>query len=569
MGLFKMRLVRSLSLALFFFSHIVSLAEANTPVSPGTAKILLFMQQGQHQKAIEAYREFSKVHHTQDFDLLHRIGLGMLDYGYRQSDAEVQLLTLFGASISARDEVFYILEGSLRSRHPQIQLVAIHGLAKFHNDRADQALTRAMSLSFLPIRVEAAHQLCLKQHPQALAQTESLMYKTPKVLLPIYPQLFVLIENEEGTRVLRRLFNHAEEDVRIATILSAAKHQRDDLLPQIRIQASHLQFAQQEACAYALGVLKDEKSIARLQKLAKSQYPTVALAACQALYRLGRKEEARPFIESRAKQADVFAITILKDMPESVETLLELSKHSDRQVRINATLSLLEQRHPACLSGLAEILIHDKYDLAFEELASPGHALKAWKIVPSASAVLKDDLASYIQTLKLKEEILEKAQDLPEQHFLLIANLILKTQQNELIPTLMDLLEELETPAVVNLIKHYQQTPGAPFIRQYCNLSLYRLKEPGPYQEQLIQWVKSQNQKDLIRFRPLVPYEYEFRSSYAELTPEETSRLLIEAFEAFAMHQDDKGIEVLLDAIQSGNPKNKYALAGLLLRATQ
>ena len=54
-----------------------------------------------------------------------------------------------------------------------------------------------------------------------------------------------------------------------------------------------------------------------------------------------------------------------------------------------------------------------------------------------------------------------------------------------------------------------------------------------------------------------------------ELTPQETSRLLVDAFEAFVSAQDDKGVDMLISVIQSGNTKNKYALIGLLMRAIQ
>ena len=54
-----------------------------------------------------------------------------------------------------------------------------------------------------------------------------------------------------------------------------------------------------------------------------------------------------------------------------------------------------------------------------------------------------------------------------------------------------------------------------------------------------------------------------------QLTPQETSKLLVDSFDAFLKTQDDKGIDIVLEAIQNGNPKNKYALAGLLIHATQ
>ncbi|MBA3816218.1 MAG: HEAT repeat domain-containing protein, partial [Parachlamydiaceae bacterium] len=83
-------------------------------------------------------------------------------------------------------------------------------------------------------------------------------------------------------------------------------------------------------------------------------------------------------------------------------------------------------------------------------------------------------------------------------------------------------------------------------------------------------WVTQQQNIDLIRFRPVVPWNLRNESDTSfNLTPQETSRLLIDAFEAFVSTQDDKGIEMLISVIQNGNPKNKYALIGLLMRAIQ
>lgn len=83
------------------------------------------------------------------------------------------------------------------------------------------------------------------------------------------------------------------------------------------------------------------------------------------------------------------------------------------------------------------------------------------------------------------------------------------------------------------------------------------------------EWLTSKQFHDLIQFRPIIPWEMRNNEpSRYLLTPEETSRLLVEAFESLVQTQDDKAIDILLHAIQYGNRKNRYALAGLLIRAT-
>lgn len=532
-----------------------------------TGKILFLIQQGQHSEAIKLYRQYYQEQGRHDFELIHRMGIGILNEGAHQPDPEIELLALFGASISAHEEAYPILEESLRSRHPEIQLVALKAIARLHYDRADQLLNKALGSDFILIRLEAALQLCKKKQVQAVSQAESLMHKTPKALLPIYPELYATAGTPQAIRLMRKLLNNSSEDVRVAVILSAAKHGRDDLLPQIRQQASHLSYKQQEASAYALGVLKDDQSMARLKQLTQSKYSSVALAANQALYKLGDREAAL-VIREKAKAGDLFAVRLLGAMPEEKETLISLANQNNVDVRINAALGLLEQHDPRCLPYIKEILMTDKKDLAFTEIDSPGKALEAWKATSSASQILKDDTAAYLSTVELREVALSLARELPEPYFLQIAEQIFNTQQKVLIPLLAALLEELGTEPAIALLKKYQQKPGAPFIRQYCNLALYSLNEPGPYGEQLRQWVKNKNDQDMIQFRPFDPWEAAGKSA-SQLTPEETSRLLVEAFQAFTVKQDEQGLEALLDAIENGHAKNKYALAGLLLRATQ
>ncbi|MFI0435202.1 MAG: HEAT repeat domain-containing protein [Parachlamydiaceae bacterium] len=529
-------------------------------------RILFLLHQGEDQQGLKLYQEkFQKLgeHH---FDLLHQIGLKILESGFRSQDPECQLLTLFGAAVSAHEDAYYILEENVKNKQPAIQLVAISALARFQNDKADQAIIKGLASSTLEVRYEAAHQLCKKKHPLAVSQTESLMYKTPDLYLPIYPSLFAMIGDPHSTRVLRKLLNHPSKEVRLAAVLSVAKYQRDDLLPQIRQHLCQLQFALQEACASTLGALKDEESIPQLEKLGRSQYPIVALAAHCALYQLGRHSFIKE-IEQVAERGNLFAIHALGSIPDQSKMLIELLKNPDLNIRLNAAIALLDQHNPRALESIEEIIIRDKRDLAFKMTQSPGHSFKIWKAIPSSSQLLKDDLQAYVEHIEFKHNLLEKICLLSIPHFITLADHIFSTQQNELVPHTVDILEKLETKEAIACLKRHQQQFGAPLIRQYCNLALYRMGEPGPYAEQLRQWVKTQNKTQLIRFQAFTPWEAG-QNSY-QLTPEESSKLLIAAFETFTIRQDIQGIEILIEAIATGHKKNKYALAGLLLRGTQ
>ena len=79
----------------------------------------------------------------------------------------------------------------------------------------------------------------------------------------------------------------------------------------------------------------------------------------------------------------------------------------------------------------------------------------------------------------------------------------------------------------------------------------------------------NQKSSELIRLRPLLPWKYRLEQSDFTLTPDETSRLLIESFLSIANQRDERSIAFLLKAIQLGNPQNRFALMGLLMRATE
>jgi len=532
------------------------------------SRILFMMQSGNADDALDLYHIYHEKNGRHDFELLQQISLILLDQGYRTKNPEIQLLTLFGAGISLNEKALYILEEGLSSPVPQLQLISLNFLSQYHNDSADDALNKALSANNLLIRLEALFHLAEMKSPKVVGQIESLMHKVDPALLSIFPQLFALAGTDRAMKIMKRFLTNPDENVRIETVINAAKYGRDDLLSNIRTLASHHSVPQQEACAFALGIMKDESSIVRLESIARSNTPTVRLAALHALYKLGKKE-VRADIEQMARNQDLFAITILGEIPETEMLLNTLAQSDNHQVKVNAALSLLEREDPRCLQLVAEILVRDSRDLAIVKTTSVGKCLSAWKLVPSARQNFNDNPMAYELALKMRESILNKTINLPEGSFLELADFLFEVHQNELVPSLVSLLETLGTPKAIALLKKHQQKAGAPLIRNYCNLALYKLKEEGPYADNLKEWVSKKQDEDLIHFRPFIPWEMrEETNSPYQLTPQETSRFLVESFENLAQTQDDDGINILLKAIQKGNQKNKYALAGLLMRAT-
>lgn len=536
--------------------------------SAASRRILYLANQGNTSDAIDLYRSYSKERNQPDYELLQSLGLSLLESGFSAKDAEVQVMAVYGAGIAAHDHASRLLENGVNSPVPEVQLVSLDFLAKIGNDDADALINRAAASDLLLIRLTALHYLAQKKHPLAMGQIEALYHKVPPELRAIFPQFFALSGDPRAIRQLRRLLQDSEEDVRMEAILSIGEQGRDDLLAQVRSRLSNPHPKEQEACAAVLGKLADQRSIPGLRKISRSKVMEVRLAAYQALYRLGQ-HDVRADVEAIARQGNLFAIALLAEIEGSEDCLAELLGNPNIQVRCNAALSLLQQRDPRCVAGLRDILIKDTRDLAFTVSQSRGRSLSIWRASSSASQVFAELPVALELSTAMRERTLEACLALPQPVFLDIANAILNEQQNDLVPATVQLLEELGTTSAIELLKRHEHKVGAPLVRNYCTLALYKLGEPGDYGERLGRWLREQRHVEMISFRPFVPLEMRDQGLQYSLTPKETSKLFIAAIEALSNQHDAEGLDVLLDLIRDGNEKNRYALAGLLIRTTQ
>lgn len=531
-----------------------------------TNRILFLVHRGELSDAIELYQEGIESG-KHDHETIEQMCQLILEQGFKDPDPEIQLTTLFGAGIAANEKALYIIEEAMRSPFPPIQLAALGMLARSQQEDILVNLRHALRSPYLILRLEALFLLAESKDPKTASYAESLMAIVNEELLPVFPPILAEAGDGPSTKILRKLLAHKDENVRLATILALTKHKRDDFLPKIRTLATHHSPRQLEDCAYAFGVLKDESAVPRLQQIATSTHDNTKLAALYALYNLGRKD-VKGDIERMALAEDLFAIAALGDINGSDETLAQLVNSQNPHVRINASIGLLLKKDKRCINGLAEILLKDTRDYAFVKVYTNGKSASAWKVVPSAQQQQEELPGLIEQTLSFKAAALIAALELDEKIFLQIAEAILSSRQNDLVPALIPLLENKQTPEVIALLQRYQQKAGAPLIRQHCNLALYRLKVDGPYERLVKEWITGHMNESMFRFKAVAPNDSHEHGSF-DLSPDETSKLLIESIEALARAQNTQSIDILLELIKSGHPKNKYALAGLLMRVTQ
>lgn len=562
MGPFKSVLVHTKRMGIF----TLLLATALT-VEP--QQVAYLVQSKEISAAIDLYESYRKTRSSHDFELLQRLGILLLEQGIRSPDRETQVLSLYGASIAGHQSSIDILEEGIKSPYFETQIAATRFLAQLQDDRCDRLLIKAMNSPFLMVRMEAGFQLAMRKHSKAVGQIEALMYRIPEPYWAYFPQFFALMGTNDAISILRHLMEDPQSHVRVQAILSAARHGRDDLLPKIRAHATHSHVDEQEACALALGYLKDSKSIPQLKKLASSPDTSVRLAALQALHLLGDSEAATS-ITSLALENNSYAISLLGDIPSGKEALAKLIHSKDPNVKFNAAFSLLKARDNRCLRPLEAFLLKDAHDTGYQPQISAGTGLVSWKVLSSVQEKASQSFYDLLGiTLHLREEILARVVELPESDFLHLSRLIFETRQFDLIPLACKLLENHRTPGAIALLKEKAHTTGAPLVRAYCNLSLLRLKEEGPYEEAVRKALISMQSTQIFQFRPDVPLELRTAASPHQLTPEETSLFLIEAYQTLADRHDEKGVEILLSALKSGNPKNRYVLAGLLAHALQ
>ncbi len=519
--------------------------------------------------SLTLYDEYKKELGRHDFEMLIRLSSIILEQGIQSPDPAVQLSSLYGTAIAQMHSSLDILEQGLKSQNYETQVASIQLLALMHDDRGDELLTKAMASPFLMARMEAGFHLAHRKHRKASGQLEALMYKLPHEYWFYFPQFFALIGTSDAIEVLKSLMEDRFSMTRIEAILSAARFGRDDLVRKIRAHATHSRPDEQEASATALGILKDSKSIPQLKQLSKSPSISVKLSALRSLYLLGDTEALLPIIDL-AKQRDLFAIALLGELPAGEEALASLLDDKDIHIRFNAAYALLLRRDPRCLGAIEEFLLQSSKDIGFMPHSSMGHSLTAWKVVPSVQQKMKQlpfDLAA--MSLQVREQILSACLELPEKDFLAIAQAIFQRYELHLIPLLVQLLENHKTEPALQLLKKNSQQAGSPLIRTYCDLALYRLKQEGPYEARLRQWIFSVQSQEMVHFRSGLPWHLRKNNTSYELTPQESTRLLLETYQALSDRHDEQGIEILLQGLKNAHPKNRYAIAGLLIHALQ
>lgn len=547
----------------FLFFNALTLYASSDP-----RHILFLMTSGHVDRALESYTDYVKARGKHDFEVLEEIGRILIEQGCASKDVETAMIGLYGIAVSQLSTAETFLEQAICSPHPNVQLVALQLLSRLNTDSIESTIAKGMHSEFLMIRLETLFQLTRRRSNLALGHIDSLMRLLPREFYVFFPELLAELGTKEATKQLKFLIADSDLNVRLSSILSTARHMRDDLLPDIRSALSHANPAEKEAATLAIGLLKDSSSLHTLKELSHSRYETIQLAALVAQLHLGDESSADQ-IKQLALKGNPFAIQTCAHLPQTEDMLYDLCQSFDPMIRLNAIMALLQKRDPRAVEPLIGLLMHTESDIGFIPMFSLGRSFIAWKPIPSAkqqAKTLQADIEAL--TLNVKEELLSHALELPEESFLYIAKELFEHKQYALIPFVVRLLENIHSKEAIHLLQLNANRIGEPLLRSYSLLALYRMGCSKEYSEKFLSWIQLQKGNDLFRFRPITArqLDVEITTKY-HLTPEENSALLLEAFETIAKRHEKSSIDCIVNAIKDGNKKNRPALGGLLLLA--
>lgn len=527
------------------------------------------MHKGECERAYAIYlkeQEGQNSNEPREFELLGQSALALIEEGMNSADPEIQLLSLYGAGIALNRELLPLLGRGIESSDMRHQLIALSFLERYVDDEADEYIKQALGSPFLLTRLEAAYILAGRDDGSVVDQLESLYIKVPEPVRPLFAEILSQCDGPEATRLLRQMLSDSACDVRIAAILAVADSNRETLLPQIRSLMASRDFREEEAAAATLGVLQDSTAKTLLKEMIAKRVDTVKIAAALSL-----KEMGEPLEKQTREAIDpahcLFALSLLRDQPDE---LMQLLDKEDFVLRINAGALLLAQGKLPPLPLLSDMLITDERDLGFIREHSPGHTLFYWRPISSASQHKNRYPSLGRDTALFKASLLKNALLLDEEDFFTLINLIFKRGSHDLILMTMELLLERPSARATALVKSLQEHPGAPFIRIAALLVHFQMTEDSTSEERLLTWLSNAHSHPLIRFKKeeRAPEPTFGRTPYM-LTPDETSELLILVFETMARTRKTAAVDALIRAIAYGNPKNRYALAGLLIKATE
>ena len=339
------------------------------------------------EKGIDLYLQHFEEIKKHNTTSLRSIANTILLSGVESHDPKIQIMTLFAAKMARAEHLTFNISSLIKSPYFEVQQTTIDTLSSFENENAIQTLFQAFSSDFLFTRLQAAYILAEQKRLNALNQIEALMHKSPIEIKPYFCELFAKVGGGYGLQILQGAMTDPNAIVKAQAIIHAAINQREELKGPIMQAATHTSPIEQESASFAMGIMGIEEGIPILKNLQQSSSPFVAMAAANSLYHLGQLE-ARKTIENFAKEDDLFALGLLGSIHEVKPLLYEKLLSPDLDVRINATIGLLQQKQQIPLHYILEALFINYRGISYSLSYSSAHTLHALKTMPNYEVLI-------------------------------------------------------------------------------------------------------------------------------------------------------------------------------------
>ncbi len=534
--------------------------------APSETKVSSHCERRDPNQALRLYERELPKKNGHDFERLQLLALKLLEEKKEEIDPGEFLSLIIASRLSHHKGLLSIPERGLSHPRMDIQIASLRTLADLQEDEGYQKIVKALQSPYIPVRLEAAYVLAERKYPEIEGHLAAQMNRLPEECLFPFPSLFALSDTPSSRKMLKKFLTGDNEMLRNETLRVITERKMTEFLPEIRLFRDRQDPILQEICAYASGVFRDEESLPFLKELTINSPDPISLVAYYSLYLLGDRS-ALHSIERKAAEGHLPAIALLGECNGESEPLRALLYHNNPQVRLNAALSLLKKKDPACLPEITRLFTVSEEETAILPYTSPGKMLTTRKIVLKTNRGMKNDPYPYEISDRYKREILSLCAALPEKNFLSFAESVADSGATIFFSPLVRLIEESGTEESIDLLKAWHQKAGHPLLRKRSDLALFRLDRKGPWKEKLFEELRRDTSEDLLPLPVILPWDPAPASSPFEITPEENARLLLEAYLSIAEKQDPEGLKILLNRLNKTSLKNRYILAGILIRA--
>lgn len=504
---------------------------------------------------------------TPAHEIVHRTS-NILEEGLKSKDPEETLISLYGLSVSDYTPSAQSMLEVLKKKNFYTQSYLLQVLQKNLNSSTEEILTQAGHSSFFPIRLQALYQLTQRQEINSLNKIQALKQKLHKSYHFVFTPLIASHRSKESEDELKKMLKEPSTSLRASVLLAIGEQQLTSLLPEVKKAFTHVNPVEKEAAIFALSHYPDLKLHDLLKKETSSTNKHLALASYVALFNLGFIEYKEKIL-SFAKQNNPFALLLLHEIGDESQTLIKALKNPDETIQINALWGLLRYKDPRALPALEKVLQMNPLNQIINVEHSPANTLHHLSI--DSPTIDNDDVfeQEIAVTLHMKKMFLSFLRQYPEKDALPFCKKILASNKHPFQRELIHIIESFDSENSLALLRSLSHSIGAPLKRGYALTALYRKSTKPADQDRFYKWLKVQSSDTIIQFSKTAnPLSSLYVKPY-ELSPEEHTGLTTEALLTASASHEEKYLKLIIELFNTCHKKNRYALAGILMKAVQ